>query len=523
MRAGDTLWKALAAARRSNLAAAGDRAPVPACPGATRRALLKAMLAAGAVAALPRPARAAAPGRVAIVGGGIAGLSALHHLRRNGIDACLYEGRRRTGGRILTQRPAEGPAFEAGAQLVNTDHDDMHALIARFGLKLIDRKEAPHRTLILANGTLIGEEALAEGLRPIAAQIGVHADWLDRDHANAARILDGMSIRGYLDRHSHLIAEPWIRRLLEESARTEYGVEPDRASAIELIFNLPTVNGERAEVLGGADERLVIEGGSSALIAAMTDRHAARIALGRQLRRIDRADKRGQGPLRLHFMDGSMAEADTLILALPAPVLRQIEYGVPIDREWQRFIAEMELGTNEKVQAAAGAMPWQGPMGTGGELWQADEQGYSQGWDGSVHLAGRVDPIWTWYLGGAQAAEPGAADELARRFAQASEHAIPGLIPAVAQGPWRRTGWRADPFSQGGYVNYPPGQLTRFGGLLWLESDDPGESQVARSGDIFFAGEHLSDAYPGYMNGAAQTGRLAAEAIAGRRLPPQSA
>ena len=31
-----------------------------------------------------------------------------------------------------------------------------------------------------------------------------------------------------------------------------------------------------------------------------------------------------------------------------------------------------------------------------------------------------------------------------------------------------------------------------------------------------FAGEHLSDAYPGYMNGAAQTGRMAAEAILGR-------
>ena len=36
---------------------------------------------------------------------------------------------------------------------------------------------------------------------------------------------------------------------------------------------------------------------------------------------------------------------------------------------------------------------------------------------------------------------------------------------------------------------------------------------MARSGPVYLAGEHLSDAWPGFMNGAAQTGRLAAQAI----------
>jgi hypothetical protein len=36
-------------------------------------------------------------------------------------------------------------------------------------------------------------------------------------------------------------------------------------------------------------------------------------------------------------------------------------------------------------------------------------------------------------------------------------------------------------------------------------------NQIAGAGSILFAGEHLSDAFPGYMNGAAQTGRLAAQ------------
>ena len=46
---------------------------------------------------------------------------------------------------------------------------------------------------------------------------------------------------------------------------------------------------------------------------------------------------------------------------------------------------------------------------------------------------------------------------------------------------------------------------------------------MSRAGRIYFAGEHLSDAFPGYMNGGAQTGRMAAEAITGRKLLAQAA
>ncbi|TVQ17396.1 MAG: hypothetical protein EA367_17675 [Leptolyngbya sp. DLM2.Bin15] len=43
-----------------------------------------------------------------------------------------------------------------------------------------------------------------------------------------------------------------------------------------------------------------------------------------------------------------------------------------------------------------------------------------------------------------------------------------------------------------------------------LPEDDPEERQQVAFGNLIFAGEHLSDAYYGYMNGAVETGRLAA-------------
>lgn len=519
MRGSGILWRVLAEARRRNLTAAGEAPPVPAVPGATRRALLQGFAALGAAAALPRPARAFAGGRVAVIGGGIAGLSAMHHLREAGIDAHLFEARSRMGGRMYTHRPATGPAFEVGGQLVNTDHEDMKALCTRFGVRLVDRKTDPHATLVLADGRLLSESELAEGLRPIAAHIGRDADRIDRDFARYAPALDRLSIAGYLDRHRALLGAPWIRALMGSTSRTEYGVEPSQASAIELIFNLPTVDGQRAEILGGSDERFVIEGGSSALIEAMATHYADRIATGRRLRRIEPA----ASGVRLHFFDAAPFEAEQVIVAVPAPLTRQIDFAVPLPAEWRAFIAAMDLGRNEKVQVAANATPWRQRMGVGGELWQADAQGWALGWDGSVHRADGVSRAWTWFLGGDQVAqaEVAAPSLAAHRFAASADAAIPGLGAASA-GPYARTNWHAQALTLGAYVNFRPGELTRFAHLLCVESER-GPVQASHAGRIHFAGEHLSDAFPGYMNGGAQTGRVAAQAISGVRVAARAA
>ena len=42
--------------------------------------------------------------------------------------------------------------------------------------------------------------------------------------------------------------------------------------------------------------------------------------------------------------------------------------------------------------------------------------------------------------------------------------------------------------------------------------EEKGSARASRAGPLLFAGEFLSDAFPGYMNGAVQTGRIAADA-----------
>ena len=79
-----------------------------------------------------------------------------------------------------------------------------------------------------------------------------------------------------------------------------------------------------------------------------------------------------------------------------------------------------------------------------------------------------------------------------------------------------------DPFANGAYSSYQPGQLTEFADFFYIESDDLQECQDVAVGNLIFAGEHLSDEFYGYMNGAAQTGRLAAEVVALRLAAPKT-
>lgn len=68
-------------------------------------------------------------------------------------------------------------------------------------------------------------------------------------------------------------------------------------------------------------------------------------------------------------------------------------------------------------------------------------------------------------------------------------------------------------YSQGAYVSFAPGQLTRWADFFWIEANNPKFRQDVAFGNLLFAGEHTSDEWYGFMNGGAQSGRLAATTV----------
>ena len=89
---------------------------------------------------LLRPFLGGVAPRIVIVGGGIAGLSALHTLKKNNLDATIYEATGRTGGRMFTVQEAMGTGTwtEFGGEFIDTNHEDMWALSREFDIELID-------------------------------------------------------------------------------------------------------------------------------------------------------------------------------------------------------------------------------------------------------------------------------------------------------------------------------------------------------------------------------------------------
>lgn len=523
-----SLLRTLQAARRANLKASGQ--PAPLTHGQlqqSRRRFLKAAGIAGVAGCgaslLPGvlPAALATgpmPGaRVAIIGAGLAGLNAAFQLKKAGIRAEVYEASERLGGRVLSRTGlvGDGLVTELGAEFINTDHHDMLSLAQEFKLPLFNRNEdaarlAFPRTGYFLEGKTWEEKDLAALLQPLAAQITADADRLAKDPEKYTKSLDRLSVSAYLDRHVALIPKPVVRTLIENTIRSEYGVEPSASSVLQLLYLLPTADGKRIDLLSSSDEAFCVDGGNSRIIDGLAAALDGQIHTGSFL---DKLTAHRTDSLRLRFRNKKEIEAEYVILAIPFTVLRQVHIEASLPDALRAFIREVNLGANEKVMAGYANRAWRHVRGFVGEAW--GDFGFSEVWDATQRQGKRDDAALTYYLGGREAAAAfsiGEAEVMGRAFTQRLTAYVPDLGKS-ATGRYARTGWTRNPLTLGAYTSFRPGQISRFGKYRWIESEKPAERQAVRVGRLLFAGEHLSDEYYGFMNGAAQTGRLAAEVV----------
>jgi monoamine oxidase len=516
------LVRLLQTARRLNLEAEGQRPPEPMFR--TRRRFLKnATLAGGAAlsakilsfaqAGWSQPKPGANPGanrKVAIIGGGMAGLNAAYQLKKRGIIATVYEASSQLGGRIRsTSTLSNGIITDLGGSFINTDHEDMLALAKELKVPLINQNTVAQKlpfptTAYYFNQKLIPEAEVAQKLRPLAAQIAKDAVLADKDDAFAAKI-DQLSVAQYLDQYAKLIPEPFIRTLIESTVRSEYGVEPSESSAIQLTFILPVVKGKVVELISGSDEAWVATQGNGQLITKLAQALPGQIKPRSELIGLE---AQGTG-FQLQFKAGEPVTADLVIMAIPLTVLRQLKLGVQLPEELTRVIKELDLGRNEKIIGAFSQRVWRKASGFAQQLW--NDIGITEVWDDSLRAPALRAGALTYFFGANEVkpALEGIPSAQGKILTSKLNAVIPGL-EAAATGGFLRTAWGQDPLIQGSYTNFKPGQYTAFSKFRYVESEKPSERQDVHVNNLIFAGEHFSDEYYGYMNGAAQTGRLAA-------------
>jgi monoamine oxidase len=125
------------------------------------------------------------------------------------------------------------------------------------------------------------------------------------------------------------------------------------------------------------------------------------------------------------------------------------------------------------------------------------------GWDNSQLQEGTAGGF-TVYQGGVKGLELGTSspDSQAPKFVAQLDKMWPGCAKEYNDVA-KRMHWPDHPFTKGSYACYKVGQYTTVRG-----------AEIKPVGNLFFAGEHCSSYFQGFMNGAAETGRMAAEAVA---------
>jgi monoamine oxidase len=527
----------------------------------SRREFLAVGAAAAAATLVPMGLGNAAPRRaqprIAIIGAGLAGLTAALTLRDQGYTATIYEALERVGGRTRSDGPStspsdgrsmpacgschavsrsvepiwqEGQVTDVFGELIDSGHQTMLALAKRFKLPLID--------LLAAEPAAATETYYFLGQRYPKAQA-------DRDFAALyPAILDDVRAAGYPTTYNRskpggraldsMSIYEWIERrvpgghanpfgmLLDVAYNIEFGAETWDQSALNLLYLLGYSPSRTSfSVYGTSDERYRIAAGIETLPRAIASSLGASSPIYTAYK-LQRIAARSGGGYDLVFGTGfpnfrseQRATADIVIMTVPFAALRTLDYeSAGFDALKTKAIRELGAGHNGKLHLQFTKRFWNdpGPWGVSGGTSYADT-GYQTTWEATRGQPG-ASGILVNYTGGL------AADALnlqhpygnvldgsagvnrdADFFLQNIEPVFPGLGAlwngrAAGSVPHRNPLWNCS------YSYWRVGQYQTIAGY-----------EAVSQGQVYFAGEHTSVDFQGWMEGAASSGVRAANEV----------
>ena len=415
-----------------------------------------------------------------------------------GADVTVIDARDRVGGRVWTIRDgfAERQHGEAGGDLIDEEQHEIRTIAEELGLKL---------TRILRGGFAY---VRADGLgKPKIARRDASRGWM-----RIAKELQGM-VRPYRlaeQRWDSPIAAglarqsvaSWLDRVNadEELRATAYGLrgfflaDPDELSLIALIDQFAAEDGPAP----GALYRL--DGGNDRLATALAAPLGDRLHLNTEVVAVSH---RGRS-VRVSIKNRralSQITCDYAVLALPATTLRRIPFMPSLPAQQHDAIANLKYGRATKTLLQFSKRFWRVP---GQPRAFGSPLPVGAVWDGNEEQRGA--PGILALLAGGSASDAMQAI-VAKEGTQGLAQALDWLGSKRAElGASRQIVWEQDPFARGGYAYFDP-------------TYDPSlRAWLARPcGRLFFAGEHTSIKWQGYMNGAVESGRRAAAEIASVR------
>jgi monoamine oxidase len=301
-----------------------------------------------------------------------------------------------------------------------------------------------------------------------------------------------------------------LGRLVANAYIEELGGDLYEISAVSVVDLLRGSPRDRFSPYQESDQRYHVRGGNDQVPRLLAAKLDDRIRTSHRLVALAR---RADGRYRVTFArDQALHDelADRVIVAIPFTTLRQVDLGAAAFRPRKlRAIRELGMGRNAKLQLQFNDRLWQ-RQDANGET--RIEGAFQTSWEVTRAQPGTAG-ILNCYSGGSTATRvgEGESDERAREALADLERALPG-ITAAWNGRVIRNAWERNPWSLGSYSLFKPGQYTAFNGIV----HEP-------EGRVHFAGEHTSEEWQGYLNGAVESGQRAAREVAKALVAPARA
>lgn len=437
---------------------------------------------------------------VAVVGAGLAGLTAARRLQEAGRSVTVLEARDRVGGRTLNHHLDDGQPVEIGGQWVGPTQDRVLALIDELGLETFRtyhqgksllawggrRKRFSGSIPPLGLGALVDMGLTQLRLERLARTIPVDAPW----EAPDAEALDSQTFWSWIQEH---VRTEDARGAVEAVCEAIWSMQSKEVSLLHVLFYIRSAGGldPMLDTGGGAQQDRIV-GGSQRISQVMAE--ALDVQLDSPVRRIEHTG--GEVHVRA---DGADLSADRVVVAVPPALTSRIEYEPAMPGDRDQMTQRMPLGSIIKVMAVYDTPFWRDFELNGQALTDVGPVRFT--FDNSP--PGGSPGVLLGFVEGSH------ARELDRMDPQEREAAVIDAFTALF-GPRARTyrtyierSWAQEVWTRGCYgCMFTPGGWTEFGHAL-----------RAPVGPIHWAGSETATVWNGYMDGAVRSGERAAHEI----------
>jgi len=438
-----------------------------------------------------------------VIGAGLAGLAAAYRLIQNGWTVEVLEAdEKRVGGRVFTGRHKpkgrKALVYELGGEWIGDDHDRMKDLCGQFHLRLM-----PHRYSYRFSEKGKALKIFEPGDSPFSAGSQDAFDGLsDRVKENGDCENEDLDRIDWWTKLKNIgFSEADLRRRdLMDS--TDFGESIRHTGAFvaaaEYVFS--NASDEMDMKIVGGNDRLP-KALKKTIDAAARDKKKPGVHIRSKVERIQQSN----GGVVISTHDGRTFPADACICAIPAHGLGKIHWDPPLPDEQRKAAEELQYARITKTAVHFRNRFWDTKTGNGTNGFSlftnrasdfVFERTFGQDVSGGILCS---------YAIGDKADD--LADEkhsdLARWIGGDVRDALGLRKKKKFQGTYvDHKPWQQEKDIGGAYAFYRPGQWFKVRPILQRPH-----------GRVAFAGEHLSDDWQGFMEGAVETGEAAADGL----------